>query len=234
MTDCVVTSNEATISGGGGWFSSYLNTATITDTVFSDNLADDKGGGLAWNGVSSGTLTLSGVELSGNLAISGGGAAFFEGGPVTATDLDVHDNIAAEGGGLYIKSQTVTMSSSDVYDNEADESGGVYLESSGVLGLTGSGVYGNLSAGTTGGIALSDSSLTCTGSTTSSTQGVFGNDAAGGVYQISMDALSTVVGSACDLQDPSTLGDGDLYNGGDSSVYSYGLDASFSCDSSGC
>ena len=196
------------------------------------------GGGLCWScgeGVSDGTLDLVNVLLSGNLAGEGGAAAFDGGGPVTGHGLDIEENLATTGGALFLRAQRLSLSASLVALNEADNGAGAMLTEGSALELVNVGLFYNLAYLSVGGVALYGSSLSCLGDPSDDALGVFANaeDSVPG-YQIWLDGDSNAHGEACDLADVDLGVDGDIYNLGDSAVYSFGLDADFDCDASGC
>ena len=225
--------------GGGAWLSSVGASVALSDVVLLSNLADGQGGGLCWGcgggDGSAGALRLDGVTVSGNLATEGGGLALIGGGPVSAADLEISENLAVAGGGLSIVGQTASLRDSLVVLNEAEDGAGAMVLDGGALDLVNVGVFYNLASVSVGGVALVGSELRCTGDPADDALGVFGN-AVGGEpgYQIALDADAIAIGEACDLADSDAGGDGIIYNQGDLTDYSYGLDASFACDASGC
>ena len=93
LTDCIFTNNSADDYGGGAYFEGM---ATLTGCTFTDNEAEGSGGGAYLNG----TATLANCVLVGNSAVNGGGLWFNAGG--TVVNLTLYNNMATErGGGIF-------------------------------------------------------------------------------------------------------------------------------------
>ena len=93
LTDCIFTNNSADDYGGGAYFEGI---ATLTGCTFTDNEAEGNGGGAYLNG----TATLANCVLVGNSAVNGGGLWFNAGG--TVVNLTLYNNTATErGGGIF-------------------------------------------------------------------------------------------------------------------------------------
>jgi predicted outer membrane repeat protein len=169
-----------------------------------------RGGKAVWGGgiYNHGELTLTDIEVTGNVAeIQGGGIFNLAGGTLTMTGTMVSGNVARHGGGIF-NDATITVGSSTLTGNNAryGKGGGLHNGEGGIAYLTGSTVSGNKSrfggggiysrselslvntivsgnsAGTDGGGVFNwDASLSITNSTVSHNDAV---DEGGGVYNV--------------------------------------------------
>ena len=129
LRNVVVTGNEATSDIGGGLLA--RGPMTIIDSVFSNNTAVGRGGGMYVVG----DLVMTGTILTGNTVSdsdSGGGGAFGKGN-MTISSSTFDSNIVGDcGGGLYsaVTSGTVTITGSTFSNNEADNcyGGGIDID----------------------------------------------------------------------------------------------------------
>jgi hypothetical protein len=122
------------VSYGGGIYYIDVNSATITDSNFSNNYATI-GGGLYWDEADDFMLTNS--NITGNSAfkgggIYGGGIYGIDSGPTTITGCIITGNQAVypggEGGGVYLSTLPALITDSEIRYNYADYSGGgLYL-----------------------------------------------------------------------------------------------------------
>ena len=123
---------HSTITGnqgnrGGGIYN--VGTATLTDSVVSDNSTYGKSGG---GGIANrGTVTLTNTTVSHNSAVSGGGLYNQHGGSAALVNSTLWGNSASRGGGIY-NYATVTLTNTTVTANSASGSKG---------GGRGAGVY---------------------------------------------------------------------------------------------
>lgn len=100
----IITGNVA--DNGGGISNSGI--LSITETRLSGNQAEAKGGAI--HSYSSGTLTLSAVEISENLANYGGGISHDTSQTMTLVDSTISKNTAnQQGGGLYCGSASTSV-----------------------------------------------------------------------------------------------------------------------------
>jgi len=109
IDDAVISGNEAEFAGG-----LYVDagTLTVSESVVSDNIAnDDAGGVMVFDYTGAAVLSLDEVEVTGNTAADdGGGLGAWEIGAgttiscvgSTSTDAGFTDNSAADGGGVYL------------------------------------------------------------------------------------------------------------------------------------
>ncbi len=99
-------------------------TANISGLTITDGSTSVNGGGV-WN---AGTITLTGVTLSGNTATTGGGGGLYakSGSKTTLTNCTVIDNLAGnQGGGLFNNGGTAKLTNSTLSDNSAAFGGGM-------------------------------------------------------------------------------------------------------------
>ena len=250
-------------SKGGGVYSLVSGMdLTLTDCVITDSLSPE-GGGLYFE--AGGTLALDGVEVTACEADKGG-ALYLKTSSAELTDCDFHDNqtYGSHGGGIYVKDAYLTATGLELSDNVAlDKGGGAYtacclfdLEESLVDGniasSSGGGLYlkdvgapyfletlvtGNQSSSTGGGLYLDKGALTCSG--TSSTSAGFTDNTAssgagiylkGGTAVLTSDVCDWGTRAASDDNSPDDV-DGDHMS---AAYSSYGDDESFSCDHSSC
>jgi CSLREA domain-containing protein len=124
-----LTASDLTITRGdvtaGGGIRNLSGTLTLTGVTLNGNLGGD--GGALFN---DGTATLRNVTLSGNVATLGGGG-LYNSGTATLNNVTIAENSAdndangvGDGGGVFIPSGTVTLSNTIVADN-TDKSTGV-------------------------------------------------------------------------------------------------------------
>jgi len=135
LTDCTISGNSASESGGG----LHTNgTTTLTNVTVSGN-SSGYGGGLE----NPGTITLTNCTISSNSSVGyGGGMA--NGGMATLTDVIFNGN-SAEGGGGITSSGTTTLTDCTVNGNTVAQSGGG-LNGDGTFTLTGCTISGNSAA----------------------------------------------------------------------------------------
>lgn len=131
---------------GGGMFNNN-SSPTLTNIIFSGNLADYYGGGM-YNGDSSPTLT--NVTFSGNSAGADGGGMFNSESSPTLTNVAFSSNTALDGGGIY-NTGTLLVAHSTFSDNSVTYSGGG-IYNNGTLTVTNSTFSGN--SGTTYGASF--------------------------------------------------------------------------------
>lgn len=104
---------------GNGGAGVHATGAAATLVVADSFVADNSAGGVRVEGL--GSLDLTGTEVSGNAADSGGGVALVAGG--TLIGGEVRDNAADRGGGVYAGDALVAIGTV-VEDNTAVENGG--------------------------------------------------------------------------------------------------------------
>ena len=128
--------------GDGG--AVYLENGTVTisgSAQILDNVSRGSGGAVCVRKTSSSvpSFTMSGGHLDRNVAVSGGGAVYIEGGSVTVSGGSISGNLVEEGNGgaVCINSGSFTMPS----DGAAEINGNVAQMSSGSVGGYGGGVY---------------------------------------------------------------------------------------------
>jgi uncharacterized repeat protein (TIGR01451 family)/CSLREA domain-containing protein len=139
VTKSTIASNTAGAYGAGAFL---WDVASFTDTWIHDNVADDRGGGIARRSPATDALMLTRVALDRNSGTIGGGL-YAENGGVTATDVEFGANAATalgvSGGAIF--------------------SGFVGVGETG-LKLTNATIAGNTSAGEAGGVTVQSATLT--------------------------------------------------------------------------
>ena len=120
ITNSTFTENAA--DDGGGLYV-YHATVGITDSTFAKNAADD--GGAVYNGYS-GELTVTNVELLGNVAESEGGGIFnYSSATLALMNSILAGNVAQEGGGIHHDNGTTTVSCTTLSGNAAERGAGI-------------------------------------------------------------------------------------------------------------
>ena len=105
VTGCLIEANRAMLplaegGGGAGGLAVAENNVTLTDCIIRNNYANGQSGGMVAGG-DGGTVTMTGVTISGNSAgLPGGGLTIA--GPTTLIDCTISGNSASQGGGLYM------------------------------------------------------------------------------------------------------------------------------------
>ncbi len=146
-----------TVNGGqgdrGGGLLNQGGTLSLTGVTISGNTAFDQGGGLATQ--FNGTTTLTDCTISGNSAgLAGGGLANLYNGAATLTDCTVSDNEAPTGGGLAGLSGALALAACTVSGNSAgQQSGGLYVSPGATMALTDTIVAGNAAGDIRGALA---------------------------------------------------------------------------------
>jgi len=136
-----------------------LQDLTITKGQFFivGTLVARAGGGIR----NAGTLTLRGVDVSGNEATFGGGIANTSGTVTLQTGTSLTGNTAARGGGIYNYLGTMTLQTgSSLAGNEGEYGGGIYNNNGTMTLQSGSSLTGNLARYSGGGIYLQQGTVT--------------------------------------------------------------------------
>lgn len=130
------TINDCLSHAGGGAFVNR-GTAVVSDCFLTNNTATTRGGAI-WN---YGPLTLTDCEISGNLAMNyDGGALHLENGTATLSGVSITDNESLDGGGIYVKSSaTLNLEdSNDISENRSTGHGGGGITNYGTVNMSGS------------------------------------------------------------------------------------------------
>lgn len=145
IQNATVTLDNVTLSGGSGTYGgaiySLRATLTLDDVTISGNTAETSGGAIHQ---SRGRLTLTGSTLSGNSA-GIGGALYTYRGTLDASETTISGNGAEDGsgGGLVITYRsTADLTATTISDNAAGVGGGLHLSDSSVT-VSGSLISGN-------------------------------------------------------------------------------------------
>ncbi|MFC1715542.1 choice-of-anchor Q domain-containing protein [Candidatus Poribacteria bacterium] len=175
LIDCTVSGNTAADYGGGIYCNEPLE---LTNCTVSGNAASIGGGIYSASGEKSDTLMLTDCTVSGNTA-SGDGGGIHNSAPLMLTNCTVSGNsaVSGSGGGIY-NSDTLTLTNCTVSDNTASGSGGG-IRNNYRATLTNCTVSGNTASGDGGGIHNSDTmtltNCTVSGNTTSYSGGGIAN-----------------------------------------------------------
>ena len=116
LTTCTFNNNNATLDGGGAYFTESV---TLTDCTFNNNSVDDDGGGAFFNGTTGTTLT--NCIFTDNNAVDDGGGAYFD-GAATLTGCDFNDNNSDYWGGGALFRGTATVTNCTFAENTANGS----------------------------------------------------------------------------------------------------------------
>jgi len=95
--------NTVSYGQGGGIFSHYAASITVSNCNIRGNSAEDQGGGIYMNGETLVTYTLQVLNstISDNSASNGGGGIYNGFGVVTVQDSTISRNLAYDGSGIY-------------------------------------------------------------------------------------------------------------------------------------
>ncbi|MDZ8120469.1 choice-of-anchor Q domain-containing protein [Pontiella agarivorans] len=183
IQDSLFTNNYAYTIGGGLYI--YSGDSTLTNTVISDNSAnnaiDIRGGGGVF--IREGSHNLQALQLENNAAVTGGGGLYLADGSLDISDSEVENNAARNGGGLYLAAGNHAISNTAIHVNTATlgNGGGIYA-AAGSVSVRNSSVNGNRissSSGAGGGIYSDSAAFTIATSTVSQN---FTAGAGGGIY----------------------------------------------------
>ncbi|MFK8114092.1 MAG: choice-of-anchor Q domain-containing protein [Rubripirellula sp.] len=175
--------NNAGVNGGGLHASGTVSTTTVIAGTFSNNVAQEEGGGL-WN--AAGLLRINGTAITANTANSnnnagddqGGGGVFNIGGTLDIDDATINDNVATanngNGGGVMTVGGTVTIHGGMINSNDAARAGGGIENNAGNVSVTGVTIDGNTAGVNGGGLHASGAA-----SVTTVTNAVFRNNVTG-------------------------------------------------------
>ena len=211
LTNCTVTGNTA--SGNGGGIYNRKGGLTLINDEISSNSALYAGGGVA----SSGTATLTGCTISGNVSMGslGGGGGLYNSGTATVTNTEFFGNGAQNGGGIdnSTSAASLVLKNTQIIGNSATSffSSGGGLRNSGTATLTSCTVSGNNALLSGGGVA-NFGKLTVSGGTIS------GNTGTGSYFGLSGGGLFNGNGSVSKLTNCTVSGNSAIYGGG---VYNF-------------
>ena len=182
-----------------------------TGSKIINNESNTNGGGVYVN--TSGTLTMNGGEISGNICTGatnrGGGVYVNEGATFTMSGGDISDNEAngssGNGGGVYVFNGTFALSgTAKIIGNKAtNNGGGVYVSSnSGTFTMSDTATISNNKATSGGGVYLTGSGT----SVTMSGGEIFGNTATsyGGGVGLGSGTFRIVTGTVYGTNEPNT------------------------------
>lgn len=128
LTDVTVRNSQAAGGAGGGIAVTANNELSMTGGAVTGNSSTGNGGGIS---NVRGTLTLSGVTISGNTAVNGGGIGL-SGGTLTLDRSTISGNTTSQdGGGLFLgvelpsSSSSATLTTCTIAGNTAANGGGI-------------------------------------------------------------------------------------------------------------
>ncbi len=131
-TGCTFESNESGTNGGAICTIAGATGITLTDCVFTENTAGNRGGALY---ADNSTITVSGGEMTGNQAVSGGAVHCYKGDTVL-TGVSVTGNKASgvggsaiyvNGGSAKLKLEGCTITGNQSLGSSTANRGGVYI-----------------------------------------------------------------------------------------------------------
>jgi hypothetical protein len=113
--------NNATTGDGGGIYNEWGGILTVSDSIFSSNIAG-QGGGIH----SYGNVTVSNCTFSGNSAGNGGGGITSFDSLLTVYNSTFFGNAAIHGGAIHGNSGGITISNSTFSGNHATDGGAIF------------------------------------------------------------------------------------------------------------
>ena len=156
----------------GGAIANWQGTVAISDSTFSDNLAERFGGAI----FNAGKLGISGSSFSDNWAESFGGAITnWEEGELSISDSAFRGNSAGFGGAIYNSAEELSISGSSFSDNWADNGGAI--SNSEELSISGSNFSDNWAESFGGAITNWEETLSISDSTFSNNSAEWGGGA---------------------------------------------------------
>ena len=157
----MITGNRAKY--GGGVYVADDGSFTMSGGIVSENTADQDGGGI----YADYTATVTGGEISGNIAMYGGGY-YFDDSRLEAriyNALIKENEATVRGGAVFIKSGSVNMTDCTISDNTSRDCGGIYVTDNTELTADDTVFSGNKSTDESGGAIVNHSSVTLNGCT---------------------------------------------------------------------
>jgi predicted outer membrane repeat protein len=153
LTGCAFIGNSAT-AGAAIWYDPFAS-LTITDCVFSQNVAEEGGaiscrydgpGPAATYGlrISMGSVEVSGCTFERNSAVRGGALHFTESAEVSITGCTLHGNEAEQGAGMYVDTFVAVLEKTVISFGQQGEA--VYVHGGGLnsdVSLSCCDLYGN-------------------------------------------------------------------------------------------
>jgi hypothetical protein len=138
--------NQLTIDAGGASRVLEITTGTVSVSGLTLTGGNGDGGGVLNNG----DTTLTGVAIEGNYATTGGGVLNY--GMLTIADSEISGNSAGYGGGVF-SGNSLTIENSTISGNTAAEGGGVYIYGAISTTISHSTISGNSASNWGGGIS---------------------------------------------------------------------------------
>ena len=121
-------------------------TVTFSGLTISGGVENDPGGGISNSG--SGTVNVTNCNVSDNYGFWGGGIANFSFGTVHVTGSTINNNNSAFGGGIYNSSGTMQVIASTINGNTAESQGGGIFNDQGTLSVDQGTLSNNVASGT--------------------------------------------------------------------------------------
>jgi len=165
----------------GGAILNWQGTLTISDSNFSDNLAEYDGGAIYSR---DGTLSISNSAFSNNLADDDGGAIYNRDGTLSISDSNFSDNLAGDDGGAIYNGLDGELSivNSNFSDNSANDGGAIGNWRREELSISSS-TFSNNAAEDGGGAIDNDGELSISDSSFSgNSAGIWGGAIDNGIY----------------------------------------------------
>jgi predicted outer membrane repeat protein/parallel beta-helix repeat protein len=209
LTDCIVSGNTASGSGGG-ILNLYANT-TLTGCTITDNSALQGDGGAIRGFGSLTTITLNDSVLSDNSATAGFGGGIYTYGSVTLNN-DVVSGNESQGGGGVLALRPITVTNSLIAQNVATLYSGGGLQAHGSVSVFGSTIVANSALSGSGGGIVAQGSVSVTNSTLSDNSAIQGGAiyCGGGTSSVTI-SFSTIVANV--VTSPSGRGGGIFFGG---------------------
>jgi hypothetical protein len=176
LTNCVLTANETT-GTGGGLFADVGAIPNLNTCAFASNLAGSGGGGYFYGA----HAVIVQCLFQNNVASGDGGALFSFGANCSLTKCILMENTAVSGGGLFNNASTPVLTNCVIANNTAVNGGGM-LNSDGSPLITNSTIANNSASGNGGGLFNNFNSVPVlkntivSNNTGNGTQGIYNNN----------------------------------------------------------
>jgi predicted outer membrane repeat protein len=119
LEDCIFINNSAGQNGGGLYYSG--GSGNFTSCTFTDNVANDFGGGIYGNG------TITDCSFINNTATNGGGG-FYGNGVINDCDFSDNSTSNGDGGGIFLSYESSLTNCTLISNNAAQRGGGIFSD----------------------------------------------------------------------------------------------------------